>query len=303
MRFWYDCADDRARQRLASTLFFFLLATNGLLLAAAVAISPWLSVWLGAAGYTLALQLVLLNTFAIGFTFIPFHVLRMQQRAREFSLLAFARSASTLVLRLAARRRLRLRRNGRRRRGSRGHGGLDGGDGAVVRPAHPAGVLVRRAARVARVRSAARPARLRAAGDRGRRQDHPDVLRLAARDRALRDGRQRRPHPEGLSRGVRVRVGALLLRDGQGARRRARLQRGHDLRRGDSRADDGGALGHRRRSAHRRHARTIHGRRWGRRLDVARRVLPGRLPDDVDRAEHHAADGVLSGRDGYLGRA
>jgi O-antigen/teichoic acid export membrane protein len=100
MRFWYDCADDRARQRLASTLFFFLLATNGLLLAAAVAISPWLSVWLGAAGYTLALQLVLLNTFAIGFTFIPFHVLRMQQRAREFSWLAFARSASTLVLRL-----------------------------------------------------------------------------------------------------------------------------------------------------------------------------------------------------------
>ena len=44
---------------------------------------------------------MLLNTFAIGFTFIPFHVLRMQQRAREFSLLAFARSAATLVLRLA----------------------------------------------------------------------------------------------------------------------------------------------------------------------------------------------------------
>ena len=43
---------------------------------------------------------MLLNTFAIGFTFIPFHVLRMQQRAREFSLLAFARSVSTLVLRL-----------------------------------------------------------------------------------------------------------------------------------------------------------------------------------------------------------
>lgn len=101
MRFWYDCADERARQRLASTLFFFLLATNGVLLAASVAISPWLSMWLGASGYTLALQLVLLNTFAIGFTFIPFHVLRMQQRAREFSLLAFARSAATLVLRLA----------------------------------------------------------------------------------------------------------------------------------------------------------------------------------------------------------
>ncbi len=100
MRFWYDCENDRARQRLASTLFFFLLGTNGVLLAGAVALSPWLSTWLGAPGYTTALQLVLLNTFAIGFTFIPFHVLRMQQRAREFSLLAFARSVSTLVLRL-----------------------------------------------------------------------------------------------------------------------------------------------------------------------------------------------------------
>jgi O-antigen/teichoic acid export membrane protein len=101
MRFWYDCPDDRGRQRLASTLFFFLLATNGVLLVASVAVAPMAAVRLGAIGYELALQLVLLNTFAIGFTFIPFHVLRMQQRAREFSVLAFARSASTVVLRLA----------------------------------------------------------------------------------------------------------------------------------------------------------------------------------------------------------
>jgi O-antigen/teichoic acid export membrane protein len=100
MRFWYDCEDERSRQRLASTIFFFLLATNGILLIAAVAAAPQLSTWLGAPSYTLALQLVLLNTFAIGFTFIPFHVLRMQQRAREFSILAFARSLATLVLRL-----------------------------------------------------------------------------------------------------------------------------------------------------------------------------------------------------------
>jgi O-antigen/teichoic acid export membrane protein len=46
------------------------------------------------------LQLVLLNTFAIGFTFVPFHVLRIQKRAREFSALTIARSASTLVLRV-----------------------------------------------------------------------------------------------------------------------------------------------------------------------------------------------------------
>ena len=100
MRFWYDCEGDRARQRLASTLFFFLLGLNGLLLIASVALSSWLLARMGTTGYTLALQLVLLNTFAIGFTFIPFHVLRMQQKAREFSLLAFARSSSTLLLRL-----------------------------------------------------------------------------------------------------------------------------------------------------------------------------------------------------------
>jgi O-antigen/teichoic acid export membrane protein len=100
MRFWYDCEDDQARRRLSSTLFFFLLGINGLLLIIAVAASPRLSELLGTREYTLALQLVLLNTFAIGFTFIPFHVLRMQQKAREFSALTFARSAGTLALRL-----------------------------------------------------------------------------------------------------------------------------------------------------------------------------------------------------------
>jgi O-antigen/teichoic acid export membrane protein len=101
MRFWYDCADDGARQRLSSTLFIFLLVVNGVLLVAALALAPLFSGWIGGERYTLALQLVLLNTFAIGFTFIPFHVLRMEKRAREFSLLAFARSLATLVLRLA----------------------------------------------------------------------------------------------------------------------------------------------------------------------------------------------------------
>lgn len=101
MRYWYDCQDDRARQRLASTIFFFLLALNGALLVLSVAAAPFVSGrLLDSPGHTLALQLVLLNTFAIGFTFIPFHVLRMQQRAREFSALTLARSVSTLILRI-----------------------------------------------------------------------------------------------------------------------------------------------------------------------------------------------------------
>ena len=101
MRYWYDCEDEGERQRLASTIFFFLLALNGALLVASVMAAPWLSQrLLQAPGYTLALQLVLLNTFAIGFTFIPFHVLRMEKRAGEFSALTLARSVSTLVLRI-----------------------------------------------------------------------------------------------------------------------------------------------------------------------------------------------------------
>jgi O-antigen/teichoic acid export membrane protein len=101
MRFWYDCDDDGERQELASTLFFFLLAINGTLLLASLAIAPLVSERLfDHPGYTLALQLVLLNTFAIGFTFIPFHVLRMQNKPGEYSALALARSVATLILRL-----------------------------------------------------------------------------------------------------------------------------------------------------------------------------------------------------------
>jgi O-antigen/teichoic acid export membrane protein len=101
MRLWYEAEDEGARQRLASTIFFFVLGLNGVLLVVALAVAPYASSWLvGVPGYTLALALVLLNTFAIGFTFIPFHVLRIQNRAREFSALAFGRSAATLLLRV-----------------------------------------------------------------------------------------------------------------------------------------------------------------------------------------------------------
>ena len=81
MRFWYDCEDAPARQRLASTIFFFLLGAQcGAADRVARGGAVRLERMLGAPGYTLALQLVLLNTFAIGFTFIPFHVMRIEQR-------------------------------------------------------------------------------------------------------------------------------------------------------------------------------------------------------------------------------
>jgi O-antigen/teichoic acid export membrane protein len=101
MRFFHDFDDNRGRQQLASTIFFFLLTLNGVVLLAALAASPWLArVLFDDPVAALPLQLVLINTFVIAFTFFPFHVLRMENRSTEFSALAILRSAATVVVRL-----------------------------------------------------------------------------------------------------------------------------------------------------------------------------------------------------------
>lgn len=101
MRFFYDCADDQARQRLASTILFFLLAANGVLLLAALVAAPFYSEWyFKAPGQTLPLQLMIVSTFIGGFFFLPFHVFRIRSQARTFSMLTFTRSASTVASRV-----------------------------------------------------------------------------------------------------------------------------------------------------------------------------------------------------------
>ena len=101
MRLFYDSDRMADRQRLASTIFFFLLALNGAVVSLLLLASPALaSALLGGAEHTAALRLMLLNTFAIGFTFIPFHVLRIEQRTVTFSLLTLARAVLTTIVRL-----------------------------------------------------------------------------------------------------------------------------------------------------------------------------------------------------------
>ena len=100
MRFFYDSPGEKDRQRLASSIFFFLLFSNGLLLIASMAGSRWLAAALYSEEGTTALRLVLLNTLVMSFTFLPFHVLRMEKRSLEYSLLTLARSVATVVLRL-----------------------------------------------------------------------------------------------------------------------------------------------------------------------------------------------------------
>lgn len=101
MRLYFDCPDEGARQRLASTIFWFLAAVNGTLLVAALLAAPALSQHLFASTrHTTVLQLTLANTFIVGFYFLPFHVLRIKGQSPQFIALSFARSAGTLVLRL-----------------------------------------------------------------------------------------------------------------------------------------------------------------------------------------------------------
>jgi O-antigen/teichoic acid export membrane protein len=101
MRLYYDCATDAARQRLASTQVLFLAAVNGVLLAVGLLAAPPLAAHLfGTDRYATALRLVLLNTFVVGFYYVPFHVMRIEGRPRLFITLTFTRSLITLLLRL-----------------------------------------------------------------------------------------------------------------------------------------------------------------------------------------------------------
>jgi O-antigen/teichoic acid export membrane protein len=101
MRLYFDCGDTAGRQRLASTIFFFLLAVNGSLVVASVAASGWLSLaLLGTPNHGLLVALVIANTFVASFYFIPLQVLRIGERSGQFIALVFARSAATLVARL-----------------------------------------------------------------------------------------------------------------------------------------------------------------------------------------------------------
>lgn len=101
MRLYFDCPDEAARQRLASTIFWFLAAVNGTLLVAGLAAAPAISTHLfSTERHTTVLRLTLVNTFVVGFYFLPFHVLRIAGRSPQFIALSFARSLSTLLARL-----------------------------------------------------------------------------------------------------------------------------------------------------------------------------------------------------------
>jgi O-antigen/teichoic acid export membrane protein len=101
LRFLYERDDRRGRQELASTIVLFMLVVDGAALLALLAWSPALAGWvLGDRAHAAPLRLMLINTFLIGFTFIPFSVLQRERRAGVFSLFTLFRSVATTALRL-----------------------------------------------------------------------------------------------------------------------------------------------------------------------------------------------------------
>lgn len=101
MRLYFDCDDEARRRSLASTLFIFLVAVNGVLIGLALVLAPPLAANLfGAPGYETLLRLMLVTTFIMGSHFIPFHVLRILGKSRQFIALSFSRSVTALLLRV-----------------------------------------------------------------------------------------------------------------------------------------------------------------------------------------------------------
>lgn len=101
IRLFYDCADLRARQRLASSIFLFLVAADGALLAIGLLAAPAVAVELfGTAAHAGLLRLVVVNTFVIGFFFIPFALLRIEGRAVRYATVTFSRALLTILCRL-----------------------------------------------------------------------------------------------------------------------------------------------------------------------------------------------------------
>jgi O-antigen/teichoic acid export membrane protein len=85
---------------MTSTLAWFLVATNIGIFGILFVLSGWIGGRLiHDTSYVTAFRVMLLNTFLISLTFIPFHLMRLRNQAATYSAFVFARSAGTTLLR------------------------------------------------------------------------------------------------------------------------------------------------------------------------------------------------------------
>lgn len=99
MRYYHDRGE--TFPRMASTIVWFLFGVDAILFSAAGLLAGRLGGHLFEGGeYVVALQLMLLNTFLMAFTFVPFQAMRLRQQPVTYSAFTFARSVGTVVLRI-----------------------------------------------------------------------------------------------------------------------------------------------------------------------------------------------------------
>jgi O-antigen/teichoic acid export membrane protein len=101
MRFFHERDEQGTLRRLTSTIVWFTLAADAAIFGGLLLMSGTI----GAAlfphpTYVLAFRLMLINTFLISLTFVPFHTMRLRNQPAAYSALVFARSAGTVVLRI-----------------------------------------------------------------------------------------------------------------------------------------------------------------------------------------------------------
>lgn len=102
MRYYHDRAERTDElARLASTILWFVLGANTVVLGLAYAAAGRFGrVLFDDPQYVTALRLMLVNTWLIAVTFLPFHSMRMRRLATTYTTFTFARSVGTLVLRI-----------------------------------------------------------------------------------------------------------------------------------------------------------------------------------------------------------
>jgi len=101
LRLYYDYRSDDDRKTLAATIAGVLLILNGtLLLLLYVAANPLNELLFASLEFVPAYRLLVVNTFAGAFLFLPLNLLRIQERSRLFATLTFLRSFGTVVARL-----------------------------------------------------------------------------------------------------------------------------------------------------------------------------------------------------------
>lgn len=101
IRLYVDCTTDEARQVLASTVFLFLVAANGVLTAGGVAGSAWLADHVGGIPQQQTLIAVtFFNVFVSSFFFIPYQVLRVREQSGQYVALSLLRTVGHVALRL-----------------------------------------------------------------------------------------------------------------------------------------------------------------------------------------------------------